>query len=96
MSRTIIYYYTDWCPYCKKFNPVWEEIKEMVKELNDLGENIIYKEYDMDNSKDKLNNEFGEVIGYPTIRFKVGNNIRNYDGPRESEKLLFDLLEMGN
>ena len=30
----IMYFYTDWCPYCKKAEPEWEKFKQYVKNIN--------------------------------------------------------------
>ena len=32
----IIYYYTDWCPHCKKFTPIYQEVKNQFKDTEGL------------------------------------------------------------
>lgn len=57
----IIYYYADWCPHCNKFTPIYQEVKNKFKQLNDLH----FVEINYDNSK--VLTDFDYVKEFPTL-----------------------------
>ena len=41
-KNVIIYFYTEWCPYCKKSKPQWNDFKDLVK-LHLIKINLLFK-----------------------------------------------------
>jgi thiol-disulfide isomerase/thioredoxin len=73
------YFYTQWCPHCKKTTPIWTEFKElpMFKDGTYKGTAIEFISVDCDKDPslaDKFN-----VKGYPTIKLIKGDQIIEYD-----------------
>lgn len=71
-------FYADWCPHCRRFNPIWNTIKHKF-------ENINFKEVDCT----KYNHNLPYVSGYPTIAIFDSNekHIGNYEQQRTQEKI---------
>ena len=94
MTKFIQYFYTDWCIYCKKFNPVWDEIKQLVQILNKMDEQIVCEEYNMDEDNGYINKE--NIVGYPTIKLINTNTLKNIDyvGERTSDDILLALMNL--
>ena len=73
----LYYFYTTWCPYCKKARPEWDAIKDQHKEKNINGWSINFIEIDCE-EQDEVAGKFG-VDEYPTIKLIRGNQIVEYD-----------------
>jgi len=82
---TVIYFYTEWCPYCKKSRPEWESFKELVQ-MNSFSNNVEFQEVDCDNDPD-LANKY-KIEGYPTIKLLYRGEVYDYDAKLESKTLL--------
>ena len=78
-KSSLILYKANWCIHCKKFKPVWKELKQKYS-------NISFKEYDADLHKNKMTQE--NITGYPTIHFinNSGNKIE-YNGQRDIQNI---------
>ena len=61
-------HYTNWCPWCKKMKPIWEESKKS------LGNIIHFEENDEDIQKTS------GIAGYPTILLHSQGRVYKYDG----------------
>lgn len=70
----VLLFKAEWCGHCKKFKPVWNELKEMYKNK------YVFNTYDSDEDKDKMK-QWG-VSGFPTIIFKRGDDAIEYSGDR--------------
>ena len=82
---TIIYFYTEWCPYCKKSKPEWNKFKELVN-LQEFGKSITFKEVDCDKDQEIANNY--KIEGYPTIKLIYNGEVYDFDAKPESHILL--------
>ena len=80
-------YYTDWCPHCDQFKPVWYKLKSRYSDL--------YEFVDVNCTTNSPNLPF--VDGYPTISiFNMnGEYMNNYEEDRsyESMETYLNLLE---
>ncbi len=78
-----IYYYMNECTYCKKFNPVWDELKNNF--------NKKYKDSNIKFSKIERAeiNDTDNVNGFPTLRVikKDGTQI-DYNDERDPDKII--------
>jgi thiol-disulfide isomerase/thioredoxin len=82
----LYYFYTTWCPHCKKSMPVWQDFKSEIGDNKIHGYRINFVEVDCDNDKataDKFN-----VQGYPTIILVKGNQKIDYDAKPSKDTLM--------
>lgn len=84
-NSTIIYFYTEWCPYCKKSRPEWNSFKELV-ELQSFKETLTLKEVDCDKNPEIADNY--KIEGYPTIKLIYKGEVYDYDAKPDSKTLL--------
>ena len=75
----LVKYYAPWCGHCKKLAPVWDNLAEAFKEVDDL---LIAKFDATANEVEGL-----EIRGYPTLKFFPKDNKAgvDYDGERDLE-----------
>ena len=88
----LLYFYTDWCPYCKKTEPIWNEFKasslfqkEVYNEsqwagITDgtyKGTPVTFSNINCDENP-KLADQYN-IKGYPTIKLVKGNQVIEYD-----------------
>ena len=85
----IYYFYTDWCPYCKKAKPHWEEIKN-----NNQGKVVNgYKLYFIDVNCTDKNDESQQLIkkynvdSFPTIKLVKNGFVIDFDAKPTNENL---------
>lgn len=82
----IYFFYTTWCPHCKKAMPIWKNLKDEVGDNSINGVRINFLEVDCDEDTsvaDKFN-----VTGYPTIKLVKGNQTIEYDAKPDKDNLL--------
>jgi protein disulfide-isomerase A1 len=71
----LVEFYAPWCGHCKKLTPIWEELGEKMKDVEDV---VIAK---MDSTANEILQV--KVKGFPTIKlFKKDNTIVDYTGDR--------------
>ena len=81
----IMYFYTTWCPYCKKARPEWDKFKSQWEDIGFGGYDIRFSEVDCDINEaaaDKYN-----VDGYPTIKMVKNKKVIDYDAKPELTSL---------
>jgi thioredoxin-like negative regulator of GroEL len=85
-SKPSIYLFkAEWCPHCRNFKPVWNELKTKLNGIYNL------VEVDADKNKqdlDRWNRKYTPVQGFPTIMFKNGSQIIEYSGPNELDSII--------
>lgn len=84
-NAVIYYFYTEWCPYCKKAKPEWDKFKDVYGEQTVNGYKLEFKEVDADKDED-IANKF-KVEGYPTIKLIKDGTIVEYDAKPKFETL---------
>ena len=75
----IMLFKADWCGHCKSFKPTWTQLE------NQFNKKFNFITYDNEINKDVV--EKMKVNGFPTIMFKDGNEIQEYNGSREYDAL---------
>lgn len=73
----VFYFYTAWCPYCKKARPEWDKFKEPLQRTTRDGYLLLFTEVDCD-ADEALANKF-EVTSYPTIKCVKDGHVTDYD-----------------
>ena len=88
----IYFFFTEWCPYCKKALPEWHNFKTLVESSPkyDLSYNIIFREVDCEKSSGLADRY--KVEGYPTIKLLYNDDVYNYDAKPNKNNLL-DFLD---
>lgn len=83
----IYFFHVDWCPHCKKAEPVWIEIENSMPKVN--GRTIRYHKINCEKAEengpqmaDKYN-----VTSYPTIKMVKDKQTIEYDAKPEVETL---------
>uniref|UniRef100_A0A6C0HHW6 Thioredoxin domain-containing protein n=1 Tax=viral metagenome TaxID=1070528 RepID=A0A6C0HHW6_9ZZZZ len=82
----LYYFYTTWCPHCKKSMPIWQALKSDIGDTKFKGYRINFLEVDCD--KDKALADKFNVQGYPTILMVKGNSVISYDAKPSKDTLI--------
>ena len=84
------YFYTNWCPHCKKSRPEWNSFKEKIgdRKIN----NYTVKFFEVDCDKDSKVADKYKVEEYPTIKAISKDGVFDYDANVDS-KTLIDFIE---
>lgn len=86
-KHTLYYFGTDWCHYCKMFNPIWKKLTKSYKKKN-----IIFKKILIDDNNQHYLSKYS-VHGYPSVVLeKNDGSIIHFDGNNEDEKYIIDFL----
>ena len=85
-SAELYFFYTTWCPHCKKSMPVWQNLKSELDGKTMKGVTLSFIEVDCD--KDAGLAEKFNVQGYPTIKLVKGNQVIEYDAKPEKDTLM--------
>ena len=85
-SVDVYFFYTTWCPYCKKSMPVWQSFKDEIGNKKIKGYTVNFLEVDCD--KDTTLAEKFKIKGYPTIKLVNGNQIIEYDAKPDKDTLI--------
>lgn len=84
----IYFFYTTWCPYCKKARPEWEEFTKNVEKDNLLMENFDINFIEVDAEKDTSLAKDFKIDSYPAIKLFRNDKIYNYDAKPNSNHLM--------
>lgn len=84
-TADLYFFYTTWCPHCKKAMPVWEKFKEKITPTGVNGVRVNFIEVDCD--KDPETAERFNVEGYPTIKLSHNKKVVEYDAKPDIETL---------
>ena len=82
----IIFFYTEWCPYCKQALPEIDKFEKYINGLNEENDYVITLSK-IDCDKNTTIADKYKVEGYPTIKLIYKGDIYNYDAKPNSENL---------
>jgi thiol-disulfide isomerase/thioredoxin len=92
-DKKIILFFADWCGYCKRFIPIWEELKSDQKLIN-----VTFIDVDMSNEKKIIKGELNssdlnlvnevQINGFPTIKILHNGILTDYNNKREKEDII--------
>ena len=83
----VMYFYTTWCPYCKKAKPEIDKFESYLKTMNKSHDDK-FQLMRIDCDKDSHTAEKFKVKGYPTIKMMYKGQIVDYDAKPEKESLI--------
>tara|TARA_B100000780_G_scaffold220953_1_gene160044 strand:+ start:77 stop:580 length:504 start_codon:yes stop_codon:yes gene_type:complete len=84
---SIMYFYTEWCPYCKKAEPEWEKFEAHVDSINNSNDRkIILSAIDCDEKKSIADKH--KVEGYPTIKLFYKDAVYDFDAKVTKDNLV--------
>ncbi len=81
----IMFFFTQWCPHCKKATPHWDKFKEQYDGQFVNNHKILCKEYDCDKNE-KMCDKY-KIDGYPTIKMLKNDQIIDFDAKPTIENL---------
>tara|TARA_B100001540_G_C15765331_1_gene623727 strand:+ start:538 stop:1011 length:474 start_codon:yes stop_codon:yes gene_type:complete len=81
----LYFFYTDWCPHCKKAKPIWNQLKDEV-DGNSIN-NVTVNFFEVDCDKDEATASKFKITGYPTIKLVYNDQIIEYDAKPELNTL---------
>lgn len=90
----MIYFYTTWCPYCKRARPEWDAFKEDWKNKKINGYLITFTEVDCDINETTANKY--DVKSYPTIKLIKEGQVYDFDARPTSDTLTQFAITMLN
>jgi len=82
----LYFFYTTWCPHCKKSMPEWNKLKEKIGKRKINNYSIKFLEVDCD--KDSKVADKYNVESYPTIKLIYGDTVVEYDAKPELSTLM--------
>jgi thiol-disulfide isomerase/thioredoxin len=85
-EAVLYFFYTTWCPHCKKAKPEWQKIKDEYQDKPINNTRVIFREVDCD-KEEEVADKF-KVDGYPTIKLIKDDQIIEYDAKPNYETLV--------
>lgn len=76
-----IFFYTEWCPHCKKAKPDWFRLKNEYDGQSINNRIITFREVDCD--ADSATADKFDIKGYPTIKLLKDNQVIEFDAKPE-------------
>ena len=73
----VYFFFTEWCPHCKKAEPIWQQFKEQNEGKIINNYKLIFRDIDAD--KDEATANLFDVQAFPTIKLKKNQEIIEYD-----------------
>lgn len=84
----LYYFYTEWCPHCKKASPVILKLKEYIQSqggnINGVSVNVI----EVNCETDQATADRFKVEGYPTIKLAYQSKVIEYDAKPQLDTLI--------
>jgi len=83
----IMFFYTEWCPYCKQALPEIKKFEDYISISNDKNDYVITLSK-IDCDKNSTIADKYKVEGYPTIKLIYKGKVYNYDAKPNKENLI--------
>ena len=78
----IMFFHADWCPHCRKAQPVWDEFVAKYADNKINGYNVVFENVDCTNDEDsqsKSKMDKYKVESFPTIKMVKDNEVIDFD-----------------
>jgi thiol-disulfide isomerase/thioredoxin len=86
----VFFFYTTWCPYCKKARKEWDKFKATLQNTSRDDYKFVFTEVDCDQNEAMATKY--NVVGYPTIKLLKDGKITEYDA-KTSESTLHAFVD---
>ena len=83
----ILYFYTEWCPYCKQSMPEINKFQDYIEGQN-ASANYLITLTKIDCDKQSALADKYKIEAYPTIKLIYKNNVYDYDAKPNKENLI--------
>ena len=83
----ILYFYTEWCPYCKQSMPEINKFQDFIEGKNASG-NYLITLSKIDCDKQSTIADKYKIEAYPTIKLLYKNKVYDYDAKPNKENLI--------
>jgi thiol-disulfide isomerase/thioredoxin len=79
-NAKFMFFYTPWCPWCKKAQQPWASMKELLKNSNYKygGKNVSLEEINCDGDKGKA--ALYKINSYPTFKLETDTKVTEFSG----------------
>ena len=80
-QATFMFFYTTWCPHCKKAQQPWSSMKELLKTRKYTygGKTIFMEEINAESDKGKT--ALYKIKAYPTFKLETSEKVYEMKGP---------------
>ena len=82
-KKYLVYFYAEWCGFCKRFKPVWDELKN--KTLTDKNGKSV-KLVDFESANKEMMEKYN-IEGYPTLKLISKEGVVDYNEERVMENI---------
>ena len=78
-NAKFMFFYTPWCPWCKKSQQPWASLKQFIANSNYKygGKNVTLEEINCDSDKGKA--ALYKIVGYPTFKVETDTKVTEFD-----------------
>ena len=83
----ILYFYTEWCPYCKKADPEINKFQKHIDNINSVHNDKINL-IKIDCDKNPSSADQYKIDGYPSIKLVYKKTIYDYDAKPNKDNLI--------
>jgi thiol-disulfide isomerase/thioredoxin len=80
-----MFFYTSWCPHCKKAQQPWYSFKELLKnrEYTYGGKHVIFEEVNCEAERAKA--ALYQIAAYPTFKLETTDDLFEMEGPPNAD-----------
>jgi len=89
-TADLMYFFTDWCPYCKKAKPEWAKIMEYLDSNKINNYNVHCAEYDCTTQSPEVEALMDKykIEGFPTLKLRVNGNIKSFESTLTKDNVI--------
>jgi thiol-disulfide isomerase/thioredoxin len=93
-NAKFMFFYTPWCPWCKKAQQPWASMKELIKNSRYTygGKNVTLEEINCDGDKGKA--ALYKINSYPTFKVETDKNVTEFSGKPTTKNFREFLIEV--
>lgn len=91
----LMYFFTDWCGYCKKAKPEWSKIVEYLDSNKINNYKVHCVEYNCTTQSSEIEAIMDKYIidGFPTLKLRINGNIKTFDSTLTKDNVMVFLKE---
>jgi thiol-disulfide isomerase/thioredoxin len=80
-----MFFYTSWCPHCKKAQQPWYSFKELLKNRDYTfgGKEVVFEEINCEADRGKA--ALYQIAAYPTFKLETSEDLFEMEGPPNAD-----------